>query len=483
MAAVHSAGTNVVSNGTIYMITDEGERRPYTSAGAYLSYGFNSWAVVKQASAEDMALREGAFIPPRDGKIVCSDRGTDKGTCYLITGGKKAAFVSESVFKALGFSFGKALYGDVSFLPADTDISTPQEQHRSGVLINNNGTILLVSGAGLMGIPSMEVLSTWGYSVQDAVPANSFDSQLSQASVVSKREGAKLSPSSDSSPKVSGSSLYQAYIDTYPNLPTNTISSAEDGAQVIELVKKVATIPSSDYTACYPYLTAQSIEMLNKLPELKKNLESAMVQLAGMTDFATKIEVFEGATQALYTQTQIQFQTSYKNEIYWVAKKEASVWKWDLIGTFKIYENKFTERNPNNDYTNGSGKDDIVVQDVFFTEDRFVNDPNTWVFVRIKNNGQSVIKKFDLLVYFNNIVVVNEYANYEIQPTQELVLAIPISYYWTIPDVRKTAGVYVVDVRLGLGNKTNETDVVNNKHNKSVQFLEKPIPFMTNLLN
>src|SRR5690349_2329769 len=72
-AAVHTAGTNVVSQGTIFMITDDGQRRPYTSAGAFLSYGFNSWSTVQQATSEDLALPIGSFIPPRDGKIICSD--------------------------------------------------------------------------------------------------------------------------------------------------------------------------------------------------------------------------------------------------------------------------------------------------------------------------------------------------------------------------------------------------------------------------
>ena len=90
-AAVHAAGTNVsASDGTIFMISTDGTRRPYTSAGAFLSYGFNSFASTVTASAEDLALPVGSFIPPQDGSIMCSDRGSDKGTCYLITAGQKA---------------------------------------------------------------------------------------------------------------------------------------------------------------------------------------------------------------------------------------------------------------------------------------------------------------------------------------------------------------------------------------------------------
>ncbi len=40
-AAAHAAGTNVKSSdGTIWMVMPDGTRRAYTSAGAFLSYGF-----------------------------------------------------------------------------------------------------------------------------------------------------------------------------------------------------------------------------------------------------------------------------------------------------------------------------------------------------------------------------------------------------------------------------------------------------------
>src|SRR5579864_633724 len=98
-AAAHSAGVNVKSSdGTIYFITTDGQRRPYTSAGAFLSYGLNSFGNVAVASAEDLSLPVGSFIPPQDGKIICSDRGGDKGTCYLISQSAKVGFPSAAIF-------------------------------------------------------------------------------------------------------------------------------------------------------------------------------------------------------------------------------------------------------------------------------------------------------------------------------------------------------------------------------------------------
>lgn len=184
----HPVGTNIIdSTGTIYTLTADGKRRPYTSAGAYLSYGFNTWLNVVPARSADLTLSVGSFIPPRDGSIVCSDRGTDKGTCYLITGGKKAGFTSGTVFKGLGFSFTNALYGDVSFMETTNNIATVDEAHRMGVLINNKGTLQIVGDNSLIGIPSMDVLASWGYNTVTSVLANAKDTLYSQTKVLATR--------------------------------------------------------------------------------------------------------------------------------------------------------------------------------------------------------------------------------------------------------------------------------------------------------
>ncbi|MDE2311653.1 MAG: hypothetical protein KGJ93_00985 [Patescibacteria group bacterium] len=202
-AAVHSAGTNVLaSDGTIWMVTSNNTRRAYTSAGAFLSYGFNSFATVVPASAEDLALPvdSAGFIPPQDGKIICSDRGADKGTCYLITGGMKAGFTSASVFTGLGFSFSRAQKGDVSFMSSTSNINNTTMAHLPGVLVNNNGTVQLMGGSGLLGIPDLNTFNSWGYSFADVVPANSADKAMTQTGVMAARVAGQLSPSWTTTP-------------------------------------------------------------------------------------------------------------------------------------------------------------------------------------------------------------------------------------------------------------------------------------------
>lgn len=195
VSGADAVGTNILtSDGTVSMIASNGTRRPYTSAGAFLSYGFNSWNNVVTASAADAALPVGSFIPPRDGKIICSNKGSDIGTCYLITNGQKAGFTSATVFQGLGFNFGNTTAGDVSWMTSTSSISSATNAHLPGVLINNGGTYELVTANGFIGIPNATTLQSWGYSFSDAVMANTADKQLSQTSVLTARQAGELAP-------------------------------------------------------------------------------------------------------------------------------------------------------------------------------------------------------------------------------------------------------------------------------------------------
>lgn len=197
-ASPNPSGTNIkVSNGTIYLLVN-GTRRPYTSAGAFLSYGFNSFATVVDANADDLLLPEGSFIPPQDGKIICSDRGSDKGTCYEISDGAKAGFTSEQVFKELGFKFSNASFADVSWMPTLPNINSGTDSHRKGTLISSDGTIFLIGQDGLLGVPSVDTFQSWGYSFADVVPANSSDMQKPRVGVMSTRAPGYLNPANNS---------------------------------------------------------------------------------------------------------------------------------------------------------------------------------------------------------------------------------------------------------------------------------------------
>ncbi len=201
LAAAHAPGTifrSSPSDQTIWFITNDNSRRAFTSGGAFLTYGFLNFGQVVDGNSDDMGLTAGSFIPPRDGSIFCatSTKGSDvAGECALITGGMKARFTSAAVFAGQGYSFSRAQYGDSSFLANTSNIDNAGAAHRQGALVNVSGTVYLVGTSTLLGIPSVDVFNTWGYSFADVVPANAADNSMTKSGVMCARVPGQLNPS------------------------------------------------------------------------------------------------------------------------------------------------------------------------------------------------------------------------------------------------------------------------------------------------
>jgi hypothetical protein len=234
LASTHAVGTNVkTADGTIYSITQDGQRRPYTSAGAFLSYGLNSFGNVANANSDDLTLPVGSFIPPQDGKIICSDRGGDKGACYLISQSSKIGFPSAQIFTTQGFSFANVLYGDTSFLSYNANINDANQAHSPGVLINNNGTIYLAGSQGLIGISSMQIFLSWGYTLADVVQANAADRQQSVSGVMPAHAQGLLSPLSANLAFLPNNPPPPIYNPPPVNYPIQTVTTTPAGAITI----------------------------------------------------------------------------------------------------------------------------------------------------------------------------------------------------------------------------------------------------------
>ena len=199
-AAAHSVGQNISStDGTVWMVyqgTSGVCRRAYTSAGAFLSYGFNSWSQVVAANSDDLALAvcsEG-FIPPQDGSVIFSDRGADKGTGYILSGSMKYGFPTEAIFKGQGYNYATAMWADISWVGMGGVINSADAAHLPGSLVNNAGTVQLVGNSGLMGIPDLATFNSWGYSFAKVEPANANDKAKAQTGVMATRLAGQLSP-------------------------------------------------------------------------------------------------------------------------------------------------------------------------------------------------------------------------------------------------------------------------------------------------
>jgi hypothetical protein len=64
--------------------------------------------------------------------------------------------------------------------------------HSEGTLINDNGTMYVIKGGFRLGFPSMSVLESWGFWVQDAVPANSYDRNIPMGGIVQTRQADQI---------------------------------------------------------------------------------------------------------------------------------------------------------------------------------------------------------------------------------------------------------------------------------------------------
>ena len=196
----HPSNTNILGpDGTVYLIQG-GYRSPYTSAGAFLSYGFNYWASVMPATTGDMNLPlsnytpSGStntvtyFIPPRNGSLI-----NDRGTIYLITNGLRIGFASEQAFLGLGYSYATVQPGDTSFMVALAPINSNAMSHPDGTLVNDNGTIYIMKNNTKMGFPSLQVFFSWGFELNEVVPANSYDRGAPVSGLVNTRMANQLS--------------------------------------------------------------------------------------------------------------------------------------------------------------------------------------------------------------------------------------------------------------------------------------------------
>ena len=184
---------NTVINGTVYRVAS-GKRYPYSSAAAFLSYGFNSWTrlVPGGATEQDLPVAADAsgktsFVVPRSGSLV-----NDHGTIYLITGGKRQGFASAQAFLGLGYSFKNVLVGDTAFMDSLPPITTSSMAHPSGTIVNDHSTFYLMAGDLRQGIPSLAVFNSWGVQLREVVSANDFDRQIPAGEVLQARTNIQL---------------------------------------------------------------------------------------------------------------------------------------------------------------------------------------------------------------------------------------------------------------------------------------------------
>ena len=171
-------GRLVSIGNTVYIIGTDGQKHPFTSAAAFLSYGYSFGNVVPASSAEQ-SLPTDNPVPPMDGTLI-----NDHGTIYIITSGQRVGFVSLKVFLGFGYKLSRVLSGDTSFLMAAMLISNANQAHPAGTLVSDHGTIYLIIANGKAGISSLKAFTSRGFNLANIVPVNNFDRALPQLTVL-----------------------------------------------------------------------------------------------------------------------------------------------------------------------------------------------------------------------------------------------------------------------------------------------------------
>lgn len=175
-------------NGTYYLVINN-VLHGITNPGMLDSYGF-IFAQGKLATDADRALSKGSLLTPNDGSLVKSQADP---TVYLISNQQRYGFVSEAVFKALGFKFSSVLVvtnPELQILPKSSNLDQGSARHLSGLDINRNGTVYWIGQDNqLHGYPSLIIYNSWHIpnDFTKVVPANAADMALPVGSLIDTR--------------------------------------------------------------------------------------------------------------------------------------------------------------------------------------------------------------------------------------------------------------------------------------------------------
>lgn len=114
----------------------------------------------------------------------------DGGTIFIISGGQKRGFTSGSVFTGLGYSFANVVNDSLAGYTQGANVDSATMAHPAGTLVNASGTIWHMMGSERHGIPTMAVFQSHGFSLSKAVPANAADLAVAAGANKGYRVGA-----------------------------------------------------------------------------------------------------------------------------------------------------------------------------------------------------------------------------------------------------------------------------------------------------
>lgn len=186
--ARHKNGELVNDRGTVYLIKND-QRYAFRTAGEFYSNGYD-FDQVLAATAGDLGLPDAGILRARSGALVLD--ASDNKTYYLVydSGVRQITDPVYLIFMGMGdrpyFSINLADY------PRGKAIDSILENFAvplPGSLINHNGAIYLITSQGRAPFPSAEVFRSYGYEFDMAFPANEADLKLTELSPLGWRDG------------------------------------------------------------------------------------------------------------------------------------------------------------------------------------------------------------------------------------------------------------------------------------------------------
>ncbi|TSA46133.1 hypothetical protein D4R52_01140, partial [bacterium] len=184
-APPHSADKLLMdASGTVYLADDGGFWRPFPSSAIFFSHGYKFTDVLLATPSDLAAKKDGWTMSFRDGSLV-KDQQTS--VVYLVSNGTRRGFTNARVFLGLGYKFFGIIVADssdINSLPEGDLINTTEMAHPIGTLINDGGTIYLITSEGRQGFTSSSDFFSHGYNFVQTVAANDFDRQLPIVGVV-----------------------------------------------------------------------------------------------------------------------------------------------------------------------------------------------------------------------------------------------------------------------------------------------------------
>ncbi|MEK9180631.1 MAG: hypothetical protein AAB871_00145 [Patescibacteria group bacterium] len=226
----HKNGELVSQSGTIYLIQDN-QRYGFRSAGEFLSWGYR-FDMVLPATRADMALPMNGTMKARAGTLALDT--ADGKTIYLVFDDGARAISADSVFIFSLFDGRQFFPVDLSNYPKGpaAGFDLIYYQHPTGALINDNGTIYLITSEGRAAFPSEAVFRSHGFEFNMAQENNYEDAKLPLAPVLKYRDGTLVNDNGTifliSEGKKYGFKTWQAFLAGGYNLSAAISASIAD---------------------------------------------------------------------------------------------------------------------------------------------------------------------------------------------------------------------------------------------------------------